>query len=49
MLKSIAKKSNEVKARVGEDGKKMGFDDFKAIETAMVKLEERLLPEVRNQ
>jgi len=48
-LKQISKKSAEVKARVGEDGRKMGFEDFKLIETAMVKLEERVLPDLRDQ
>ena len=48
-MKQVAKKSNEVKQRVGEDGKKMGFEDFKAIETTMVKLEERLLTEMRKK
>ena len=49
ILKQVAKKSTEVKERVGVDGRKMGFDDFKTIETAMVKLEERLLPDIRKQ
>ena len=49
VLKQVAKKSNEVKERVGLEGRNMGFDDFKVIETTMVKLEERLLHEIRDK
>lgn len=46
-LKQVTKKSQDVKKRVGENGKDMGFDDFKAIETSIFKLEERLLTDQR--
>ena len=46
-LKQATKKAKEVGARIGENGKDMGFDDFKAIETSIFKLEERLLNDMR--
>lgn len=49
VLKQVAKKVSEIKTKVGEDGRKMGFEEFKTIETTMVKLEDRLLPELRGQ
>ena len=50
VLKQIAgKKVDDVKVKIGESGEKMGFDEFKVIETTMTKLEERLLPELRSQ
>ena len=46
-MKQVAKKTAEISKRVGVEGKDMGFDDFKVIETTIFKLEERLLPQLR--
>ena len=43
----MASKVGKVKKDIGESGENMGFDDFKIIETCIVKLEERLLADLQ--
>lgn len=46
-LKQVASKVGNVSKKIGEGGENMGFDDFKVIETCIVKLEERLLSDLK--
>lgn len=46
-LKQVASKVGKVSKKIGEGGENMGFDDFKVIETCIVKLEERLLSDLK--
>ena len=46
-MKAVAKKAADIRAKIGTDGEKMGFDEFKVIETTIVKLEEKMLPGMR--
>lgn len=48
ILKKTTQKAGQPKRDIGTEGEKMGFDEFKMIETCIVRLEERLLDELRD-
>ena len=48
-MKQVSNKAGKIdKAKIGEQGEKMGFDEFKIIETCIFRLEERLLSDLKD-
>ena len=49
-MKQVSNKAGKIdKAKIGEQGEKMGFDEFKIIETCIFRLEERLLSDLKDE
>lgn len=48
ILKQVASKAGKLKKGVSEGGANMGFDEFKLIETVIVKLEQRLVEDLKS-